>query len=400
MTVWNIIMAVLLVIFLWLYIDFTWGRKSHLKKLERTVCPIRQSDMELFANGPALFDDLFSELKKAQKHIHVLFYIVKEDKISKEFLTILMGKAKEGVEVRLLLDWAGSFTIKRKTVKKLKSSGIKFSFAHVPKLPFLFYSFHARNHRKIAVIDGKIGYTGGFNIGKEYINEDKKLTPWRDYHLKFKGEGVQDLQREFLTDWYKATKTDLLANSVYFPDLHAGLYRQQFSAYKGAFLEETFSSLIRNAKTGITIGTPYFIPSKRLYKDLLHALERGVTVKLLVPSLIDHILVKEASYHYLRALIREGAYVYEYKKGFYHAKAIMIDDDICDIGTANFDKRSLFLNYEINCFIYDKEFIKEIKAVLDKDILDAKRLTLKELNRPDPLRTFKEMLARSVASFL
>lgn len=400
MTVWNIIMAVLLVIFLWLYIDFTWGRKSHMKKLERTACPIRLSDMELFADGPALFDDFFSELKKAQKHIHVLFYIVKDDKISKEFLTILMGKAKEGVEVRLLLDWAGSFPVKRKTVKELKTSGIKFSFAHVPKLPFLFYSFQARNHRKITVIDGKIGYSGGFNIGKEYINHDKKLNPWRDYHLKFWGEGVQDLQREFLTDWYKATKTDLLANSVYFPELHAGEYRHQLAAYKGAFLEESFSSLIRNAKKSITIGTPYFIPGKRLFKDLLHALERGVMVKILVPCVTDHILVKEASYLYLRTLIKEGAYVYEYKKGFYHAKAIIIDDEICDIGTANFDKRSLFLNYEINCFIYDKEFIKQIQAVVDKDILNAKRLTLKELNRLDPLRTFKEMLARSVASFL
>ncbi|MEK3857367.1 phospholipase D-like domain-containing protein, partial [Cytobacillus sp. FSL H8-0458] len=182
--------------------------------------------------------------------------------------------------------------------------------------------------------------------------------------------------------------------------LHAGEYRHQLAAYKGAFLEESFSSLIRNAKKSITIGTPYFIPGKRLFKDLLHALERGVMVKILVPCVTDHILVKEASYLYLRTLIKEGAYVYEYKKGFYHAKAIIIDDEICDIGTANFDKRSLFLNYEINCFIYDKEFIKQIQAVVDKDILNAKRLTLKELNRLDPLRTFKEMLARSVASFL
>ncbi|WP_415802569.1 cardiolipin synthase [Cytobacillus oceanisediminis] len=400
LTVWNIIMVILLVLFLWMYIDFTLGRKNHLKKLERTNCPIRQSDMEMFTDGPALFKDLFSEIRNAQKHIHILFYILKDDKISQEFLAILKGKAKEGVEVRLLLDWVGSFPVKRKTVKDLKSSGIKFSFAHVPKPPFLFYSFQARNHKKITVIDGKIGFSGGFNIGKEYINKDPKLTPWRDYHLKFQGEGVHDLQREFLVDWYKATKTDLLADSIYFPELHTGKYKHQLAAYKGAFMEESFSSIIRNAKKSITIGTPYFIPSKRLFQDLSHALKRGITVKILVPCMTDHVLVKEASYHYLRKLLKQGAYVYEYLNGFYHAKAIIIDDETSDVGTANFDKRSLFLNYEINCFIYDKEFIQKVQAVLDKDIQNAKRLTLKELNRPDPFRTFKEMLARTVASFL
>lgn len=400
MTVWNIIMVILLVIFLWLYIDFTWGRKNHMKKLERTACPIRHSDIEIFTDGPPLFKDLFSELRKAQHHIHILFYIVKDDKISEEFLTILKGKAKEGVEVRLLLDWVGSFPVKRKTVKDLKSSGIKFSFAHIPKPPFLFYTFQTRNHRKITVIDGKIGYSGGFNIGKEYINQDNKLTPWRDYHLKFHGEGVHDLQTEFLADWYKATKTDLLANSLYFPELHAGQYKQQFGAYKGAFLEEDFSSLIRNAKKSITIGTPYFIPSKRLFKDLSHALERGITVRILIPFVTDHVLVKEASYLYLRKLLKQGAYVYEYLNGFYHAKAVIVDDELSDVGTANFDKRSLFLNYEINCFIYDKEFIKRFKVILDTDIKNSKRLTLKELNRLDPFRIFKEMLARTVATFL
>lgn len=400
LTILNMILVILLLVLLWMYIDFALGRKNHLKKLERTSCPIRQSDMEIFTEGPALFKDLFSELKNAQKHIHILFYIMKDDQISKEFLTILKSKAKEGVEVRLLLDWAGSFPVKRKTVKDLKNNGIKFSFAHVPKPPFLFYSFQARNHRKITVIDGRIGYCGGFNIGKEYINQDSKLNPWRDYHLKFSGEGIQDLQREFLDDWYKATKTDLLKNSLYFPELHAGKYRHQLAAFKGAFLEESFSAMIRNAKSSITIGTPYFIPSKRLFQDLSHALKRGITVKILVPHQTDHILVKEASYLYLRKLIRQGAYVYEYLKGFYHAKALIIDDELCDVGTANFDKRSLFLNYEINCFIYDSEFIQQVKNAVDLDIKNSKRLTLKELNRLNPFRTFKEMLARTVASFL
>ncbi|MED3571203.1 cardiolipin synthase [Cytobacillus praedii] len=397
MTILLTIAAILLIIALWLSLDFTFGRKKQLQGLKRVNSPFRASNIDIFTKGPELFADFFSELKKATHHIHILFYIVKDDNISKEFLSILKEKADEGVEVRLLLDRMGSFPIKKRTIESLKRHGIHFSFAHTPKFPCLFYTFQARNHRKITIIDGKIGYIGGFNIGKEYINLDPKLSPWRDYHLKMSGEGVADLQKEFLIDWLKETNTNLLPNNAYFPALHTGKIQHQIVPSKGAFLEDTFSSLINRAKTKIFIGTPYFIPSERLLNDLIAAQARGITLTILVPKVSDHILVKEASYSSLRKLLENGAEVYEFQTGFYHAKTMIIDDEVCDIGTANFDRRSLFINYEINCYIYDQPFIKKVQSVIKQDIQHSRQLSLTELKRR---RNIKEWAARLVAPLL
>ncbi|MFO1442186.1 cardiolipin synthase [Bacillus sp. Bva_UNVM-123] len=395
-----IITTVLIVIILWLTLDFKLGKKKHLKKQKRKPHPFRQSDFSIFDSGPELFKDYFSELKKAKHHIHILFYIVKDDEISTEFLTILKNKANEGIEVRLLLDWLGSHSVKKETIQSLKKHGIEFSFAQKLKLPFLFFSTQVRNHRKISVIDGKIGYIGGFNVGKEYINLDSKLSPWRDYHLKITGEGVEDLQKQFLEDWHEETKINLLANRKFFPLLPKGGIHHQIIPSKGIFLEDTYSGLIRRAKKSIVIGTPYFIPSSKLVADMLSALNRGISLTILVPNTADHILVKEASFPYLRTLLKQGAHVYQFLNGFYHAKVLIIDDDICDIGTANFDERSLFLNCEINCYIHDRHFVEKIKKIVYDDIRDSEALTLNQLKQPNLLRTSKEFIARLAAPFL
>ncbi|QED49760.1 cardiolipin synthase [Cytobacillus dafuensis] len=400
MKVLFILIIILLFILLWLSLDFYLGRKNQIKHLKRQDPPFRHSHIDLYTDGPELFADFFSELKKAKHHIHILFYIVKDDQFSTEFLNILKDKAKEGVEVRLLLDRIGSHLIKENTIQSLESHGVKFAFSHPLRFPFIFYSLHARNHRKITVIDGKIGYIGGFNIGKEYINLDPKLSPWRDYHLKMIGEGAADLQKEFLTDWYNEKKIHLLENPIYFPSLPKGSCQHQIIPSRGIYLEETFSSMIRNARTSIIIGSPYFILSKRLLNDLLAARGRGVTLTILVPKTADHPFVKEASYPFLRKLISQGAIVYQFLNGFYHAKTCIIDDKICDIGTANFDHRSLFLNYEINCYIYDHAFIQKVLKVIETDIHHSKKLTLKELNQFDPWRSCKEIVARSIRMFL
>jgi len=397
------ISTILVILFLligWLFIDFFLGRKKHLHSLKRKSYPFRESNIDLFASGPELFADLFTELKGAKQHIHILFYIVKDDRISLEFLTILKEKAKEGIEVRLLLDWLGSLKAKQSITRQLENTGVELSFCQVPKPPFFFYSLQVRNHRKITVVDGKIGYMGGFNIGKEYINLDPKLSPWRDYHLKIQGEGVQDLQEVFLKDWSHSAKIHFQNKSSYFPPLEKGRYRHQILPSEGFYLEETFSTLIGNAGHSIMIGTPYFIPGKRVFLDLLAAVKRGVQLEILVPSKPDHPLVKEASYKYLRKLIPLGATVYQYEKGFYHAKTLLIDDHVCDVGTANFDKRSFYLNHEINCYTYDQHYIELVRGVLKKDQANARLLTLKDLNHANPWSFCKEMLARALSMFL
>lgn len=361
---------------------------------------MRQSNLELFTDGNQLFTDFFRELKEAKDSIHVLFYIVKDDKISTEFLSILKEKAISGVEVRLLVDWIGSFSIRRQTIKELTSVGVQFSFCHLPKLPFLFYSIQVRNHRKMSIIDGKIGYLGGFNVGKEYIDQDPVLNPWKDFHIKLIGEGVYDLQKTFLEDWQIETKTIISHQERYFPQLEKGKSRHEIIPTEGILLEKSFSSLIRNAKDSIIIGSPYFIPSNQLQSDLLKAIDNGVEVTILVPEKQDQVLVKAASYRYFRELLQRGAKVFQYMNGFYHGKTIIIDHSICDVGTANFDKRSLFLNREVNCYIYHDSFIQQVYDALRLDLENSKPLTLQELNAPHLFRTIKERVAYFVSAFL
>lgn len=400
MDIFLMIIGIFYLVVLFFFIDFSLGRKNHLEKLKLQHFPDRHSDIQMFTSGPELFADLFAEIKEAQKHIHILFYIIKKDRISSDFLSLLKKKADDGVEVRLLLDWVGSWKAKRSISRELQGSKVQLAFCKPPRPPFFFYTFQVRNHRKITVIDGKIGYLGGFNIGKEYINLDSKLSPWRDYHLKVTGEGVHDLQHMFLRDWEEAAKVRLTENKAYYPCLDKGKYRHKIIPSEGFYLEQTYSELINSAKQLIMIGTPYFIPSRKLFHDLQAALKRGVKLEILVPSISDHPLVKEASYKYFRKLLALGASVYQYQKGFYHSKILIIDDLVCDVGTANFDKRSLYLNHELNCYTYDPTYIKQIRAVLKQDQTDAKLISKDDISTLNPWTFCKEMAARSISLFL
>ncbi|WP_026568182.1 cardiolipin synthase [Bacillus sp. UNC41MFS5] len=392
--------VLLFLIIIWLVLDFHLGRKKHLSIVSRRETAIIHGDLDIFTHGKKLFADYFHELRNAKKHIHVLFYIVKDDAISQEFFSILKEKARAGVEVRLLIDRLGSWKVKKMVIQSLREAGVRFAFSNHIKLPFLFYSSQVRNHRKITIIDGKIGYLGGFNIGKEYIDEEPSLGIWRDYHLKITGRSVNFLQTEFLIDWHEYAGEDIMGHSAYFPVMTDGQVRHRFVPTEAQQLEQNYLTLIHQADNSIIIGSPYFIPCQKILAALLAALKRGVHLSVIVPYAADHPLVQEGSFRYLRKLIRAGADVFQYKKGFYHAKTLVIDDKICDIGTANFDKRSMYLNKEINCYIYDPAFIQRLMEILKMDIEDSVPLTLAVLNKPNPIRTFKEGIAALVSYFL
>ena len=396
----KVVLFILLLIIIWLILDFILGRKNHLKRIIIRETPVLHGELDIFPHGKELFADYFAEIKQASKHVHVLFYIVKNDEFSRKFFDLLKEKAGQGVEVRLLLDRCGSIRVSRKLIAELTSAGIKFAFSNPIRFPWIFYSLQIRNHRKITVIDGKIGYAGGFNIGKEYIDEAPKLSPWRDYHLKIYGEGVPFLQSEFLYDWKMSAGEDLFAKSSYFREQPRGTIRHRFLPTEARGLEDNFINLIRLAQESIMIGTPYFIPSHNILDELIKRVHDGVKITILVPKTPDHLLVQEASYRYLRMLIKEGVQVYQFLHGFYHAKTIVIDEKICDVGTANFDKRSLFLNKEINCYIYDRDFIARVKRVIEQDIKDSKKLTIEELNDVNLLVMIREYIARAISFFL
>lgn len=413
-----------MLVFIWFFFDFHFGRKRHFRLAQKHESPLFKGNFEIFSHGNELFANYFQSLKGAQKSIEVQFYIVRNDSFSQEFLTILKKKATEGVSVRLLLDRIGCLRFSKKTIAELKEAGVQFRFASTVKFPFLFYSSQMRNHRKITVIDGAIGFLGGFNVGKEYIDFNPKLSPWRDYHLRLTGEGVPFLLDVFLRDWEdanvgSANRANAVKQATHEPVRHSARSKEtiqeaatgisdprkpQFAhrllATEANLLEVSYLRQLGAAKKSIIIGTPYFIPSKRIAAELLKAVERGVKLTVIVPATADHLLVQEASFRYFRPLLKAGATIYQFKIGFYHAKTVIIDESICEIGTANFDKRSLFLNKEINCYFYEADFTKQLLKIIANDIDDSQQLSLQELNRLNPFRTVKEAIATAVSYFL
>ncbi|QWG47566.1 cardiolipin synthase [Bacillus mycoides] len=385
---------------LWITIDLSYGRILHLKRVRSRSFSLRQSDFRLYTYGNDLYDALFTDIKQAKHHVHVLFFIVKNDDISRKFLKLLIDKAQEGIEVRLLLDRFGSHYLSKEAIYSLQKHGVSFSFCHKVKFPFLFFSANQRNHRKITVIDGKIGYIGGFNIGEEYLGHNQKLGLWRDYHLRLTGEGIQDLQKQFLHDWFDDTNQNLLDSSLYFPEQQPGAILHRFIPTDGAYLQNTFLHLIESAEKELFIGTPYFIPGKKIMNALLKARKRGVQITILVPQKADHALVREAKFPYCRKLIQAGCNIYAFQQGFFHAKIIIVDDHICDIGTANFDMRSLYSNHEINCLLYDKHFIQEVKSKFEEDLGRSSLLSFEDVSPLSIIVRGKEWIGTILAFFL
>lgn len=383
-----------------LVIDLKLGWYYYVKKGRDHSFPERNSDFTLFTEGESLYEDLFQSIRNSKRSIHILFFIVRNDDISDTFYSLLKEKATDGVEVKLLLDYMGSIRLKRKTIKELKQSGVAVAHSRKPTFPFFFYTVQSRNHRKIAILDGQVGYIGGFNIGKEYIGHNPKLGFWRDYHLKCEGEGVQDLQTQFLDDWYESTGKDLRKDVHYFPPLYKGNVLHRFVPTYGNQLEKHFISFIQKAQKELYICSPYFIPNKNIRDELILALKRGVTITIMVPIKSDHPFVKEASFPYFGPLLKFGANIYQYDIGFYHAKVIVVDNNFCDIGTANFDKRSLYFNDEINCFMHSPSFIQLIKGVIHYDLKNTRKLTIERYQQYRRKHRGKIKLATIFSPFL
>ncbi|WP_216829984.1 cardiolipin synthase [Alkalihalobacterium elongatum] len=398
MTLFLIIVSVIILIAILLRLDFKFGLEKQRKEAKRFHQEMRYSKVNLLTTGDDLFDHMLRDIKQASNHIHILFYIIKDDNISKKMMSLLIDKAKEGVTVRLLVDRIGG-SIGRGSIKRMKDAGILFSYSHPIKFPYLFFTLNRRNHRKISVIDGNIGYVGGYNVGDEYLGRDPKFGNWRDFHLRLDGDGVQDLQEQFYEDWHAATKENV-SKDILYPPLVKGDIALRILPTDGVYLEDTFVKLIRQAENTLTIGTPYFVPGMTLQGELINAAKRGVNVRLIVPKKADHPLVKEASYPYFKDLLDVGVDIYQYYRGFYHAKILIIDDQVCDIGTANFDKRSFHIDHEINCLIYDRNFIEKVLGEVDFDISISERLTLKQYNSRSIFQKGKERFATIFSGLL
>lgn len=363
------IIIVLIAIFvLLLVIDFKLGQAKH-RKNPRTLPIVKTTgNYKLYTNGSALYEELFQNIADAEHQVDVYFFLVDEDYISSNFLDVLKAKASEGVPVRLMTDRLGGYKINKNRRKELRAAGVTFHFAETPGFPCFFYQINRRNHRKITVIDGKIGFVGGFNIGKNYIGESAKFGDWRDYHLRLTGPVVTELHNVLLDDWFLATGE---TNDPFPAPQQEGDYELRVVATDGVELEDEFDKMIQSAAHEILIGTPYFIPTARLQHSLIESIKKGVTLHIMIPMKADHPFVKPAAIPYLEELYRAGAKIHFFDAGFYHSKVIMIDGRLADIGTANFDRRSLFLNKEVNTYVYDEAFISDLRKAYFEDAADT-----------------------------
>lgn len=363
------------------------------------------NSVKTFINGEDKFKSLLNDLENAKDFIHIEYYIFRLDNLGKEIVKILEKKIKEGVEVRLLVDGMGSKGVRGDAEKYIKSLGVQMAvfFPGLTRLVNLRVNY--RNHRKIVVIDGKVGYVGGFNVGDEYINRGKQFDFWRDTHLKIKGDAVQELNKRFVLDWDYAASDNISLNPKYFPDVEdQGDVGLQIVSSGPDHIEEyikyNYLKIINNAKKSVYLQTPYLVLDSPMIQALKISALSGVDVRIMVPDKPDHFFMEWVLSASIGTLIDSGVKFYRYKHGFIHAKTIVSDGAVSSIGTANLDIRSFRLNFEVNAIIYDNEIAKSHEEIFLQDQEKCDLVTKDSYNnRPRRLK-IEEAIIRLISPIL
>lgn len=344
------------------------------------------SSITTYTNGTDKFTAFIKALREARHHIHIQYYIFADDEIGRQVKNLLMAKAREGVQVRVLYDDVGSWNVKERFFREMKAAGIEvYAFLRVA-FPVLTSKVNYRNHRKIAVIDGKIGFIGGMNIADRYI-KGVSWGVWRDTHFRIEGKGVHGLQSAFLIDWYVVSK-QLIKGKDYYPDeaiFGDNILQVIASGPTGPWrtLLQAVIFCITNAKKYLYIQTPYFLPAESMNQALQTAALGGIDVRLMLPEHSDTRSVHLATHSFLDDMLRAGVKVYFYKAGFLHSKLLLVDDELACIGSANFDFRSFEHNFEVNAFIYHQPFALEMRQLFMDDLKNCETVYPAQwLNRP------------------
>ncbi len=346
---------------------------------------LANNEVEIFTNGKDKFDAFKRDLLAAKSYIHIQYYIIENDKIGNEIGNILREKVRQGVKVRVLYDHVGSFHFDMSYFKKLRRDGIDVSPFMKITFPEFANRINWRNHRKIVVIDGKIGYIGGMNIADRYV-EGCKLGKWRDTHLRVVGDVVAALQVSFAIDW-NFMKRELIEESITVPPPGSLSHPVAMQLVTGGPTSQwgnmafVFQKAIDNARKCVYIQTPYFLPSDSLLKSLQAAALSKVDVRLMIPRRPDSILLRYASYSYVSQCLSAGIKIYFYEPGMLHSKVVVIDDNFVTTGSTNFDFRSFEHNFEGNLLIYSKEFTQRMKDIMHDDMMESTRISMRAWRR-------------------
>lgn len=353
-----------------------------------------KNDCKLYTDAHQKFDDLLVDIKNAKKSIHIAYFIFKtNDQIGKRLLRLLTEKAKEGVQVKLIYDRLGCLRTHIKDFEMLKEAGGQV----LPFLPSLFrtwFHFNYRYHRKIVVIDGKIAYTGGINVGDDYLSKYAHIRPWRDSAIRLVGDSVAIMQLRFLCDWYFLYKQDITNQQPFFIEdifdksitsstVENNMGIQILSSgpdSETSYIKESYIKMIMSAKKYIYIETPYFVPDETFLTVLRMACLSGIDVRIMLPQKPDKPYVYGITLSYAEELLKVGAKIY-LREGFLHAKSIVIDDFVTNIGSCNIDIRSFALDYELNALIYQKEFALKNKEAFLEDIKHSRELCLQDMKK-------------------
>lgn len=387
------------------YLDTTMELVSLFLESNQAVLT-KGNKVDILIDGRDKFDKLIADIQKATHHIHVMYYIFKADGIGTTLLQALEERAENGVEVKVLYDPIGARILGKHFFDRLKSFGGQAEPFFGSKFHLLNLRLNYRNHRKIVVIDGTIGYTGGFNVGDDYLGLYEKMGYWRDTHLRIEGNGVLPLQTRFLMDWNaSADQKTVEYKESYFP----------VSSFKGSTdlqivssgpddevhaIKKGFLKMISMAKESVYIQSPYFIPDEALMETIKIASLSGIDVKLMIPNKPDHPFIYRATLSYAEDMINSGVEVYIYDGGFIHAKTIVIDGEILSVGTANFDIRSFKLNFEVNTFMYDRSLAKQQVEIYHKDIEQSYLLTPEMIADYSKWERFKQQFSRLFSPIL
>lgn len=360
--------------------------------------------LEILIDGEKTFNAILKAIKSAKHHIHLEYYIFSDDKIGNQLKNLLIEKSKEGIEIRIIIDDVGSWDLSEIFISELKENGIEiYSFMEV-RFPRLTSKMNFRNHRKIVIVDGKIGFTGGLNIADRYIEGAKKLGRWRDTHLQIEGDAVACLQVIFAADWYFVIKENLNGQKYFPPFTDNPGTPVQISASgpdsDWQSIEQAFFAAITNAKEKIYITTPYLMPPPSIVSALETAALSNIDVRIIIPEKSDAITPKWCSFSFIEKLLEAGIKVYFYQQGFTHSKFMIVDDVFSTIGTANLDFRSLETNFEVNAFIYDEKFTQKLEKHFLFDLKNSREIKLNEWKKRPWHFKVRESLAHIVSPML
>ncbi len=385
------------------YLTDSQRRLIRLLKRNNNATAFPCNKIDVLTDGESTFESMFQAIENAENHIHIEFYIFEDDEISNRMRELLIKKAKQGVRVRMIYDYLGSFSLSKKYLQSLRMAGIYVEPFLPARLKAARVKINYRNHRKILVVDGKIGFTGGLNVADRYI-VGNKLGLWRDTFVRMEGMAVHGLQTNFLIDWYFVSQK-LITDSKYYPAMEVGKdnFVQVVSSAPDSDWENVMQGIahaIMSAKHYVYIHTPYFIPPEMVLSAIQIASLSGVDVRLMVPKRSDAVLSSAASRSYVEAVLEAGVKVYWYEAGFLHSKAIVIDDMISLVGSANMDERSANLNFELNAFIYNDETAQKLKEAFYNDMQNCSEIDIVKWHNRSSWNKLKESMARLLSPLM